>query len=119
MNYFLLNIGQQLINLTDVLITLFVECFPAIFKNITHALYKKNFPAKRDELFILEKNVPPKRNLGFMKVGSLVGGRINFHINRFRFFNRILLLGKILLKRGPRFTGIILPHIKILLITFA
>ena len=51
----------------------------------------KNVPAKRDETFIWEKNVPPKRDPGFMKVGSLLGGRIYFHINRFWFFNRILL----------------------------
>ena len=51
----------------------------------------KNAPAKRDETFIWEKNVPPKRGPGFMKVGSLLGGRIYFDITRFRFFNRILL----------------------------
>ena len=38
MNYFLLNIGQQLINLTSVFITLFIECISEIFKNITRAL---------------------------------------------------------------------------------
>ena len=36
MNYFLLNICQQLINVTSVFITLFFKCFSAIFKNITH-----------------------------------------------------------------------------------
>ena len=51
----------------------------------------KNVPAKRDETFIWEKNVPPKRDPGFIKVGSLLGGRIYFHINRFWFFNRTLL----------------------------
>ena len=31
------------------------------------------------------KNVPPKRDPGFMKVGSLLSGRIYFHINRLWF----------------------------------
>ena len=51
----------------------------------------KNVPAKRDETFVWEKNVPPKRDPDFMKVVSLLGGRIYFHINRSWFFNRTLL----------------------------
>lgn len=33
-------------------------------------------PAKRDEMFKREKNVPPKWNPGFMKVKSLLGKNI-------------------------------------------
>ena len=59
---------------------------------ILHINFKnKNVPVNRDEIFIWGKNVPSKRDPSFMKVGSLLGGRIYFHINRFRFFNRILL----------------------------
>ena len=43
----------------------------------------KDVPAKRDEMFIWDKNAPPKRDPGLMKKGSLLGGRIYFHINRF------------------------------------
>ena len=43
----------------------------------------KNGPAKRDETFIWGKKVSPKQDPGFMNVGSLLGGRIYFHINRF------------------------------------
>ena len=43
----------------------------------------KNDSAKRDDLFILAENFPPKGDLGFMKVGSLLGERIYFYINRF------------------------------------
>ena len=46
MNCFLWNIGQKLINLTFVFITLVVACFPAIFKKIAHALYKQKGPCK-------------------------------------------------------------------------
>ena len=93
MNYFLLNIGQKLINLTSVFITLLVKCFSTVFKNINSNILfiTKNVPANRDEMFIWEKNVPRKRDPGFMKVGSLIDGRIFFHINRFWFFNRVLL----------------------------
>ena len=74
---------NQLINLTSVSITFFVECFSAIFK-ISHMHFiNENVLTKRDETFIWEKNVPPKRDPGFMNVGSLLGGRIYFHINRF------------------------------------
>ena len=45
----------------------------------------KNIPAKRDETFIWEKIVPPKRGPGFIKVGSLLGGRIYFHKTDFDF----------------------------------
>ena len=34
----------------------------------------KDVPAKREEMFIWEKNVPPKRDLGFMKEGNLLVG---------------------------------------------
>ena len=43
----------------------------------------KNVAAKRDEMFISEKNVPCKQDLGFLKMGSLLGGRIYFCINKF------------------------------------
>ena len=43
----------------------------------------KNISAKQDEMFIWEKNASPKRDPGFIKVRSLLGDRINIHINRF------------------------------------
>ena len=43
----------------------------------------KNVPAKRDKMFIWEKNVPPEQDPDFAKVGSLLGGIIYFHLNRF------------------------------------
>ena len=90
MNYFLLYIVNN--SLTFVLITIFVECFSAIFKKLTHLLYKQKGPCKAERNVYLEKNVPPKRDPGFMEVGSLLGGRINTHIiHRLRFFNKILL----------------------------
>ena len=88
---FILNIGQQPINLTSVFIKLLVECFSAIFKNIAHALYKQKLSAKWDEMFICEKTVPPKWGPSFRKEGSLLSVRIFFHINRIWFFNKILL----------------------------
>ena len=42
-------------------------------------------------MHFINKNVPAKRDPGFMKVGSLFAGRIYCHINRFWFFNRIPL----------------------------
>ena len=36
----------------------------------------KSVPAKPDEIFTKEKNVPPKRDFGFIKVESLLVGRI-------------------------------------------
>ena len=39
----------------------------------------KNVPAKLDETCIWEKDVQPKRDPSFMKVGSLLGERIFFH----------------------------------------
>ena len=53
----------------------------------------KNVPAMRNQMFIWEKNVPPKQDPGFMKVVSLLG-RIYYHKNTFCFLNRILLLGE-------------------------
>ena len=82
---------NQLIHLTSVFVKLFVEGFSVIFKNITHSLYKQKRPYKAGRTVYMGKNVPPKWDPGFMKVGSLLGGRIYFHINRFWFFNRILL----------------------------
>ena len=94
MNYFtifyelLLN---QLINLTSFLLCFSLNVFPHSLK-ISHMHFiSKNIPAKRNETFIWINNVPPKRDPGFMKVGSLLGGRIYFHRNRSWFFNRILL----------------------------
>ena len=40
----------------------------------------ESVPVKLDETFIWEKNVPPKRDPGFMKVGSQLGGRIYFQL---------------------------------------
>ena len=60
--------------------------------NTSHMHFiSKNVPAKRDEAFTWGENVPPKWDPGFMKVRSLLGGRIYFYINRFWFSNRILL----------------------------
>ena len=81
---------NHLINLASVFITLFVEYFSAFFKNITYAFYKQKRPCKAGWNVYKGRNVPPKRDLGFMKMGSLLGGWIYFHINRFWFFNRIL-----------------------------
>ena len=33
---------------------------------------KKNVPAKWDKMFVWGKNIPPKQNPGFMKVGTLL-----------------------------------------------
>ena len=33
------------------------------------------FPAKRDEMFLWEKVIPPRRDTGFMNVGSVLGGQ--------------------------------------------
>ena len=91
MNYFLLNIGYQLINLNSIVVTLLVDYFSAIFENITqNKSINKNIPAKRDKVFVWEKNVPPERDPGFMKVVSLLGGKIYFYINKFEFFESIL-----------------------------
>ena len=77
MNYLLQNIGRQL-NLTS-----FLKILRMFFIN-------KNIPAKRDETFIRENIVPPKQDPRFMKVGSLLRGRICFHINRFWVFNSFI-----------------------------
>ena len=47
----------------------------------------------------------------FVKVRSLLSGRIYFYINRFIFFNGIILLGEISFNRGPRFVGKFFPHV--------
>ena len=66
MTYVLRNIGQQLINLTSG----FFNTFPVMFF--------KNAPAKWDEMF-----KRPKRDSGYMKVGTLSDERIYFHRNVF------------------------------------
>ena len=76
---------NRLINLTSVSITLSAECFSAIFKNITHALYKQKRPCKVGWNVYMGKIVPPKRDPGFLNVGSLVGGIIHLHIADFDF----------------------------------
>ena len=43
-------------------------------------LINKNVPAKRNETFICEKNVSTKQDPGFLKVGSMLGGRIYFKV---------------------------------------
>ena len=93
---------NQLVKLTSVFITLVVNCFSAIcnlFKSITHTLYTQKPHCKVRQNVDMGKNLPrqsgTKRDPGFMKVDSLLGGRIYFHINRFRFFNGILLSGEI------------------------
>ena len=101
------------IHLTSVFITLFAKCFSAVFKNINlNMLFaNKHIPAKQVEMFIWEKNVPPKRDPGFMKAGSLIGGRIYFRVNRFWIFNRIILQGEISFKWGPHLAVIFFPHV--------
>ena len=74
MNVFLQNIGQQLINLNSVFTTLLVEW---------NALKKQKRPCKTDGNVYMEKNVPLKRNPRFLKVKSLLGGKIYFRINKF------------------------------------
>ena len=76
---------NQFINLSSAFITLFAECFSAICKNIAHALYKQKRPCKAGRDVYMGKNVPPKRDPGFMRVGSLLGGIIYFHITDFDF----------------------------------
>ena len=98
---------NQLINLLSVSITLFVECFSTIFINITYVLCKW----KAGWNVYMGKNVPPLRDPGFMNVRSLLSGRIYFHINRFWFFNRILLYREISLNRGSHFAGMFFLHI--------
>ena len=71
----------------------------------------KNIPANRGKMFIWKKNVPPKRDAGFMKAVSLLGEMTYFHINRFWFFNGILLSGEISLSRGPHFAGMFFLHV--------
>ena len=84
------------------------------FLKILHLHYiNKNVPTKREEMFIWEENVPPKRDPSFMKVGSLLDGTIYFDINRFWFFNKILLEGEISLNRGPHFAGMFFLYINI------
>ena len=98
---------NQIINLTSVFNTLFLECFCAIFKNITQVLYKQNRPCKAGWNVYMGKNAPTNWCPGFMNVGYLLGGIIYFHINRFWFFNRI----EISLNRDPGFVGIFFLHI--------
>ena len=64
MNWFLLYIGQQLINLTSVFITIFVKYFSAIFKNITQALYKQKRHWKVKRNVYLVKKSPTKMGSG-------------------------------------------------------
>ena len=59
MNYFWLDIGQQLINMTSLFVMLFFECFPTIFRKIPHALFKPKRPYKAGQNVYMGKNVPP------------------------------------------------------------
>ena len=86
MKYFIIFYGlllNQLIYLTSVSITLFVECFSAIFENIAHVLCKQKRPCKAGWNVNIGKKVRPKQDPGLMNLRSLLGGRIYFHINRF------------------------------------
>lgn len=60
---------------------------------------------------LYQTNVPLKRDPGFIKVGSLLGGITYSHTNRFQFFNRILLQGDISLNGGRHFVGMFFLHI--------
>ena len=95
---------NQFINLTRASITFFVECY------YTCTLETKTF-LQSEMRHLYGKNAPPKWDSGFMNVGSMLGWRICFHINRFWLFNRILLSGEISLNRGPLFTAMFFLHI--------
>ena len=91
MNYLLLNVGQRVINLTSVLLRFCSTVFLESLK-ILHMLFRhRNVPEIRNEMFLWGNKVPPKWDPGFIKVRSLLDGRIFFHTNRFWFFNRILI----------------------------
>ena len=69
MDYLLLNVCQQLINLISVFITLFFKCFTAIFKKIKHALYKQKRPCKAGRNVYKGKERPAKARFWFYKRG--------------------------------------------------
>ena len=75
MNYFLLNIGQQLINLT-FFYYYFFKCLSIIFKNITHALYKQRRPYKAGGNVYMGEKRPTKAISRFYERGKPVS-RVN------------------------------------------
>ena len=62
-----------------------------VFKNIAHALYKHKRPCKAGREVHMGKKYPTKARSRFYESGVPVGGIIHFLINRFWFFNWILL----------------------------
>ena len=60
MYYFLLNIGPRLINFASVFNTLSVNFFENNLQKIYKRTYK-NLSAKREEIFVCYKNVPPNK----------------------------------------------------------
>ena len=60
---------NQLIDLTSVFITLFVECFSAIFENIRYVLYKQKRPCKARQNVYMGKKRPTRARSRFRKSG--------------------------------------------------
>ena len=110
MNYILLNICQQLLNLTSVLTKLFVKCFSTIFKNTAHAFYKKT-SMQSGRKCLLRRKRPTKTKPRFYESGIPVSWDNLFSNKQIWFFNRILLEDEISLNRGPHFARIIILQV--------
>ena len=66
MKYFTFSYGlllSQLINLTSVSFTLFIDCISAIFENITNALYKHKRPCKAEWNVYMGEKYPTKSEI--------------------------------------------------------
>ena len=74
--------------MTSAFITLFVESFSAIFKNITYALCKQKRPCKVGRNVPMGKKRPTKAKSRFYESGSPVN---LFSYKQIFIFNRILL----------------------------
>ena len=96
----------------SVFIMLFVKCFFCNIWIYYRCFFKQKYPWKKGQNVYMEKNVSPKWDVGFMKVGSLlgVGEFIFMYINRFWFFTKILLYGEISFYRDSHFAGMTFPH---------
>ena len=114
MSYSLLNNARlERINSTSVFCK-YAESsnvFPQSLKILRMPFMNKNIPAERDEMFLWKKKVSPKWDPVFLKDGFMLGRMIYFHINRFWYFNRVLLSGEISPNRGPHFSGMFFLHI--------
>ena len=60
---------NQPINLISVFTTLFAECFSAIFKNITRALYREKRPSRVGRDVYMGKKLPTKVRSRFYESG--------------------------------------------------